>query len=100
VHKGDRGLIGARTAFMKTSRPNAGTRKVMLRVLDVIAQKGEGYTVVVQLPRDSDITSEEMWKTVLPGDFRAATRVSGLWHLYYAAKPPFSAGNTFEITLP
>jgi hypothetical protein len=86
--------------FMNTSEPNPGTQKIMLRVIDVVAQKGQGYTVIVQLPSDSELTSEEMWKTALPGTIQGATRVSGLWHLYYYEKPPFSAGDTFEVTLP
>jgi hypothetical protein len=84
---------------MNTNEPNPGTQKITLRVIDVVAQKGQGYTVVVQLPSDSELTSEEMWKTALPGT-KGATRVSGLWHLYYYQKPPFSAGDTFEVTLP
>jgi hypothetical protein len=84
---------------MNTSRPDAETRKATLRVVDIVEQKGQGYTVVVQMPPDADITSEEMWKTALPGNFQSATRVSGLWHLYYGEKPPFSAGDTFEVSL-
>jgi hypothetical protein len=85
---------------MNTSNSNEETHKVMLRIVDVVAQKSEGYTVVVELPPDADITSEEMWKIALPGNFQGATRVSDLWHLYYGEKPPFSAGDTFEVKLP
>jgi hypothetical protein len=41
---------------------------------------------------------EEMWKIALPGDFVGATRLNSLWHLYYREKPPFSSGDTFEIS--
>ncbi len=71
--------------------------RVVARVIDVIEQKGSGYTVVVELPPEANISSEESWRLALPGDFRGATRVEHLWHLYYGDKPPCVPGDTFEL---
>jgi hypothetical protein len=81
-----------------TSNPEAVTKKITARVVEVVAEKGEGYTLIVELPPHARISSEENWKVALPGDFVGATRLDSLWHLYYREKPPFSSGDTFEIS--
>jgi hypothetical protein len=53
-----------------------------VHIVDVVEQRG-GYTVVLQALSDEDITSEEIWRLAIPGDFRGATKVDRLWHLYY-----------------
>src|ERR1700756_754774 len=88
-----------RTFLMSsTSNPEAGAKKITARVVEVVPEKGKGYTLIVELPPDAGISSEEMWKIALPGDFVGATRLDSLWHLYYREKPPFSSGDTFEIS--
>jgi hypothetical protein len=82
------------------NNPEMGEAVPKARIVDVVRQKGEGYTVIVELPPDAEINSEETWKTVLPGDFRGATRVDRLWHLYYGEKPSFSAGESFTLPKP
>ena len=50
-----------------------------------------------ELPPEANISSEESWRLALPGDFRGATRVEQLWHLYYGEKPPCVPGDTLEL---
>jgi hypothetical protein len=40
--------------------------RVVARIIDVIEQKGSGYTVVVELPPEANISSEESWRLALP----------------------------------
>jgi hypothetical protein len=87
---------------MKTSSetPNE-TRTLRVHVVDVIQQKEGGFTLVVQPhSEDFEITSEEMWRVALPGDYRGATRVDRLWHLYYGEDPGYSPGAWLEVALP
>jgi uncharacterized protein YndB with AHSA1/START domain len=81
----------------KSSRNSAQSNKIVARIINVVQQKGSGYTVVVELPPEADISSDESWRVSLPGDFRGATRVEGLWHLYYGEKPNSLPGDTFDI---
>lgn len=76
------------------------SRKLHLQVVKVIEQKGQGYTIVVRAAPVEEITSEENWRMALPGDFRGATRVDGLWHLYYRKDPGYRPGDSMEIDLP
>jgi hypothetical protein len=82
------------------SDPTKGTRTIHVHVVDVVEQKGAGYTVVLQALSDEDITSEETWRVALPGDFRGATRVDRLWHPYYGQDPGFSPGVSLDVTVP
>jgi hypothetical protein len=87
---------------MKTSSetPNE-TRTLCVHIVDVVQQKEGGYTLVVQPhSEDLEITSEEMWRAALPGDYRGATRVDRLWHLYYGEDPGYSPGAWLDLTLP
>jgi hypothetical protein len=87
---------------MKTSSetPNEA-RTLRVNIVDVVQQKEGGYTLVVQPDsEDPEITSEEIWRTALPGDYRGATRVDRLWHLYYGEDPGYSPGAWLEIALP
>jgi hypothetical protein len=47
-----------------------------------------------------EINSEEMWRVALPGDYRGATRVDRLWHLYYGEDPGYSPGTWLDVALP
>jgi hypothetical protein len=78
-------------------QPALAWNRVVARIIDVVQQKGSGYTVVVELPPEANISSDESWRVSLRGDFRGATRVDGLWHLYYGEKPTCSPGDTFDI---
>jgi hypothetical protein len=83
---------------MNASQPGEQSiSRVVARIIDVIEQKGSGYTVVVELPPEASISSEESWRLALPGDFRGATRVEQLWHLYYGEKPLCVPGDTLEL---
>jgi len=87
---------------MKTSSetPNE-TRTLLVHIVDVVQQKEGGYTLVVQPhSEDLEITSEEMWRVALPGDYRGATRVDRLWHLYYGEDPGYSPGAWLDLALP
>lgn len=55
---------------------------------------------MVQPHTDSEISSDEIWRVALPGDFRGATRVDRLWHLYYGENPGYSAGAWLDLALP
>ena len=95
----DHELFQKRTAIVKSaSNLEIGESGLTVKIMDVVKEKGEGYTVIVELPPNAEINSEEAWRVALPGDFRGATRVDRLWHLYYGEKPSFSAGET--LTLP
>ena len=72
---------------------------VIARIIDIVEQKGSGYTVVVELPPETNISTNETWRASLPGDFRGATRIEHLWHLYYGEKPSFAPGDTFDIVI-
>jgi hypothetical protein len=83
------------------SDPTKGKRKIHVHIVDVVQQKEGGYTLVVQPhSEDLDVTSEEIWRVALPGDYRGATRVDRLWHLYYGEDPGYSPGAWLDITLP
>jgi hypothetical protein len=75
-------------------------RTIHVHIVDVVAQKEGGYTVVVQPHTGSEITSSEVWRVTLAGDYRGATKVDRLWHLYYGEKPPYSPGTWIDIVLP
>jgi hypothetical protein len=77
-----------------------GTRTIHVHIVDVVQQKEGGCTVVVQMPSEPEIASDEIWRLVLPGDYRGATRVDRLWHLYYGEDPGYSPGSWRDITLP
>jgi hypothetical protein len=76
------------------------SRKLHVQVVKVIEQKGQGYTIIVRVAPVEEITSEENWRIALPGDFRGATRVNDLWHLYYGKDPGYKSGDSMEIELP
>jgi hypothetical protein len=82
------------------SDPTKETRTIQVHIVDVVQQKEGGYTVVVQPHSDSEIASEEIWRLALPGDFRGATRVDRLWHLYYAQDPGYLPGTWLDIAVP
>jgi hypothetical protein len=46
-------------------------------VLSVVTEKGGGYTVVAEVRPDTDITSEDIWRAALPGDFAERLRENG-----------------------
>jgi hypothetical protein len=73
---------------------------IQVHIVDVVQQKEGGYTVIVQPRSDSEITSDEIWQAALPGDYRGATRVDRLWHLYYGRDPGYSPGSWLDIKLP
>jgi hypothetical protein len=83
-----------------TSETTEETRTIQVHIVDVVQQKEGGCTVIVQPHSDSEITSDEIWRVALPGDYRGATRVDRLWHLYYGADPGYSPGSWLEIRLP
>jgi hypothetical protein len=87
---------------MKTSSDSAsGTRTLHVHIVDVIQQKEGGYTLVVQPhSEDMEITSDEIWRVALPGEYRGATRVGRLWHLYYSEDPGYSPGAWLDLPLP
>jgi hypothetical protein len=77
------------------------TKKILrVHIVDVVQQKEGGYTLVVQPQSDSEISSDEIWRVALPGDFRGATRVDRLWHLYYGEDPGYSPGAWLDLTVP
>ena len=93
--------VRERTDRMNTpSYPAKGTRTIHVHIVDVVEQKGGGYTVVLQALSDEDITSEETWRVALPGNFKGATRVDRLWHLYYGTDPGYSPGQSLEVSIP
>jgi hypothetical protein len=75
-------------------------RTLRVHIVDVVPQKEGGYTLVVQPHSDSEINSEETWRAALPGDFRGATRVDRLWHLYYGEDPGYSPGAWLDLAVP
>jgi hypothetical protein len=75
-------------------------RKIHVHVIDVVEQVGEGHTVVLQVFPDAEMTSREIWGAALPGDFRGATKVDRLWHLYYGKDPGCLPGDWLELDLP
>jgi hypothetical protein len=77
--------------------PEDRSASATIRIVDVVREKDQGYTVIVEVPPNAGIDSEESWKTILPGDFRGATRVDNLWHLYYGEKPAVSPGQTLIL---
>jgi hypothetical protein len=83
-----------------SSDPTPGTHTIHVHIVDVIQQKEGGYTLIVQPHSDSDVTTEEIWRAALPGEYRGATRVDRLWHLYYAENPGYLAGTWVDITVP
>jgi hypothetical protein len=86
---------------MKTSSdPTKGARTIRVHIVDVVQQKEGGFTLVVQPHSESEINSEEVWRVAMPGDFRGATRVDRLWHLYYGEDPGYSPGAWLNLVLP
>ena len=83
-----------------SSDPTSEARTLHIHIIDVIQQKEGGYTVIVQPHADSEVASEEIWRAALPGDYRGATRVDRLWHLYYGQNPGYTAGAWLDISLP
>ena len=77
-----------------------GPHTIHVHVIEVVQQKEGGYTVIVQPNSDVEIASEQTWRAALPGDFRGATRVDRLWHLYYGSDPGVAAGAWLDIPLP
>ncbi len=75
-------------------------RTLRVHIVDVVQQKEGGYTLVVQPDSDSAIDSDEIWRIALPADFRGATRVDRLWHLYYGEDPGYSPDTWLDLTLP
>jgi hypothetical protein len=97
----DRKLVKRRTPTMNTSREATNeNRTIHVHIVDVVAQKEGGYTVVVQPHTGFEVTSAEVWRAALPGDYRGGTKVDRLWHLYYGEKPPYSPGSWFDLVLP
>ena len=80
--------------------PTKEARKIHVHIVDVVEQKGEGYTVILQAVPESEITSHDVWSVALPGDFLGATKVDRLWHLYYRKDPGYSPGDRFDLDLP
>ena len=80
--------------------PTKEAGKIHVHIVDVVEQKGEGYTVIVQAFPESEITSHDVWSVALPGDFSGATKVDRLWHLYYRKDPGYSPGDRFDLDLP
>jgi hypothetical protein len=74
--------------------------KIEVHILSVFEEKGEGYTVVAEIRPDADISSEEVWRAALPGDFRGATKTDRVWHLYYGKDPGYIPGDLVTINLP
>jgi hypothetical protein len=98
---GNREVIEQRTAIMNTSRnPSSEAHKIHAHIVDVVQQKGEGCTVILQAFPDADVTSDETWRVALPGDFRGATKVERLWHLYYGKDPGYLPGALLDIDVP
>ena len=90
-----------RTAAMNTTgNPTKEARKIHIHVVDVVEQEGEGHTVVLRAFPDPEMTSAEIWGAALPGDFRGATKVDRLWHLYYGRDPGCLPGDWLELDLP
>ncbi len=71
--------------------------KATIRILDIVPQKVSGFTVVAVVSPEANLSSEEAWRTILPGSFNGATRVEKEWHFYYDDRPPFQVGDIFEI---
>src|SRR5215469_696150 len=89
-----------RTATMNTSgNPTKEARKIHIHVVDVVEQEKEGYTVVLQAFPEADVTSREIWGLAIPGDFRGATKVDRLWHLYYGRDPGCLPGDWLDLDL-
>jgi hypothetical protein len=77
-----------------------GTRTIRVHIVDVVEQKEEGYTLIVEVSSGAEITSGEVWRLALPGDYRGATKVDRLWHLYYGQDPGYSPGAWLDIVMP
>jgi hypothetical protein len=82
-----------------SSDPTNEGHKIHVHIVDVVQQKGEGCAVILQAFPDAEITSHETWRAALPGDFRGATKVDRLWHLYYGKDPGYAPGASLEIDL-
>jgi hypothetical protein len=98
-HEPNRQPRPERTATMNTSSDST-KRTLRVHIVDVVKQKEGGYTLVVQPHSDSEINSDEIWRVALPGDFRGATRVDRLWHLYYGEDPGYSPGAWLDLAIP
>jgi hypothetical protein len=86
---------------MNTSDPDKESRSMHVHIVDVIQQKEGGCTVIVQPHSEGfEIESDEIWRVALPGDYRGATRVDRLWHLYYGEDPGYLPGTWLDIALP
>jgi hypothetical protein len=82
-----------------SSDPSKETKTIHVHIVQVVEEKGRGYTVVIEVPSDADFTSEEVWRLALPGDYRGATKIHRLWHLYYVSDPGYLPG-WLDISLP
>jgi hypothetical protein len=81
------------------SDPSKPTRTIHVHIVEIVKQKEEGYAVVIEVPPEANVTSEEVWRAALPGDYRGATKVDRMWHLYYGSDPGYSPG-WLDITVP
>jgi hypothetical protein len=70
-----------------------------IRIIEIVPQKGSGFTVIAELPPGIHVSSDDAWGAVLPGSFRGKTRVGKLWHFYYEEMPPFRPGDTIDVEL-
>jgi len=97
----DRLVLSRRTATMNTrSDASDSPRTIHVHIVDVVQQKEGGWTVIVQPNSEVEIDSEKVWRAALPGDFRGATRVERLWHLYYGSDPGYARGDWLDLPLP
>jgi hypothetical protein len=86
---------------MNTSEdPNNAQRTMQVHIVDVIERKEGGCTVVVQAPLESDKILEEIWHTVLPGEYQGAMKVGRVWHLYYGQDPRYTPDSWINVPLP
>jgi hypothetical protein len=97
----DRRTPESRTATVNTSSDSTKANlTIRVHIIDVVEEKDGGYTLVVQPHSGSEIISDEIWRVALPGDYRGATRVDRLWHLYYGRDPGYSPGAWLDLAMP
>jgi hypothetical protein len=73
---------------------------MQVHIVDVIERKEGGCTVVVRAPVESEKMLEEIWHTVLLGDYQGAMKVGRVWHLYYGKDPGYTPDTWIEVPLP
>ena len=60
---------------MNTSDSGKWTRTIHLHIVDVVQQKEGGYRLIIQpQAEDFEISSDEIWRTAFPGDYRRKLR--------------------------